>query len=311
MAFGNETCKDIVFSTCPYCKSVLEMNKRSFANHVRWCKENPNHKKIKESASLKSSNRALNHYTKVYGEYKDFDVTCCVCNKHFIIKDREFKFDKNKKYFCSRSCANTRHHSEETKEKIRFSLKSFVKDKSGHTTDVYRTTNGIFHYKNECHFCGNCFYTNHKNQKFCSIKCSMDKKHSDYMNKCDLKSAYKKECEFKFHINQYPDEFDFDEIKKYGWYKSKNHGNNINGVSRDHKISISFGFDNLIDPYIISHPANCELLTQPRNASKNAKCSLTLEELRQNIDIWNKKYGVYENKINYGLFDRFNIKFIK
>ena len=38
--FGNNTCKEIVENVCPYCQEHLIMNKRSFANHVGWCKQN-------------------------------------------------------------------------------------------------------------------------------------------------------------------------------------------------------------------------------------------------------------------------------
>ena len=82
-----------------------------------------------------------------------------------------------------------------------------------------------------------------------------------------------------------------DLIREFGWYKAKNNGDNPFGVSRDHMVSIKYGFDNEIDPKIISHPANCELILQRDNSRKNSKNSLTLEELIIRIDNWNSKYG--------------------
>ena len=46
MVFGNDKCKEVVENICPYCGEKLIMNKRSFANHIRWCKSNPNYEKI-------------------------------------------------------------------------------------------------------------------------------------------------------------------------------------------------------------------------------------------------------------------------
>lgn len=76
-------------------------------------------------------------------------------------------------------------------------------------------------------------------------------------------------------------------------------GNNLSGVSRDHMISIKYGYDNHIDPYLISHPANCKLLIHSENMKKNIKCSLTIDELITRVKNWNKIYGEYPNNIDY------------
>ena len=102
---------------------------------------------------------------------------------------------------------------------------------------------------------------------------------------------YKKLCSFKFNLSEFPFEFDFKIIEEFGWYKAKNNGDNPNGVSRDHKVSIKYGFENKIDPEIISHPANCELILQKENSKKNSKNSLTLQELLDRIENCNLKYG--------------------
>jgi hypothetical protein len=108
----------------------------------------------------------------------------------------------------------------------------------------------------------------------------------------DLKQLndYRLECSFSFSLQQFPDEFDFSLIEKYGWYSAKNRGNNLGGVSRDHIVSVKFGYDNGIDPKIISHPANCQLLIHNDNVSKNKKCGITLDELINKIKEWDNKY---------------------
>lgn len=79
-------------------------------------------------------------------------------------------------------------------------------------------------------------------------------------------------------------------IEKYGWYKAKNHGDNLNGVSRDHMYSVMEGYRNNIDYNLISHPANCKLLKQTDNVSKRDNCSITLDELNKRIFEWDNKY---------------------
>ena len=96
-------------------------------------------------------------------------------------------------------------------------------------------------------------------------------------------------------MNDYPDEFDFELIEQYGWYKAKNRGNNLNGVSRDHMYSVKEGFLNKVDPKILAHPANCRLIRHNDNVSKGSKSTITLEQLLERIRIWNKKYNLSED----------------
>lgn len=49
---------------------------------------------------------------------KEFKVKCNECGKEFVVIEEETKFPIKEKYFCSRSCANTRHHTKEQKQKI-------------------------------------------------------------------------------------------------------------------------------------------------------------------------------------------------
>lgn len=54
---------------------------------------------------------------------KEFKVKCKKCGKEFTVIEEETKFPiKGDKYFCCRSCANTRYHSNETKQKISKSI---------------------------------------------------------------------------------------------------------------------------------------------------------------------------------------------
>ena len=102
-------------------------------------------------------------------------------------------------------------------------------------------------------------------------------------------------CSFNFNLNDFKEEFDFTLIESFGWYKAKNNGDNPIGVSRDHKVSVKYGFENKIDPSIISHPANCQLIQQTKNSSKGTKNSISIEELIKDIEKWNNKYPNIKN----------------
>lgn len=110
------------------------------------------------------------------------------------------------------------------------------------------------------------------------------------------KEKYYAACRFKFNVYHYPKEFDISLIEKYGWYscpgiKRKGQKKNTNGVSRDHIISISYGFENNIDPRIISHPANCRIILHSENKIKSQKCDISLEDLLIKISEWEIKYS--------------------
>lgn len=92
-------------------------------------------------------------------------------------------------------------------------------------------------------------------------------------------TVYRPSCKFQFNVNDYPDKFDLNLVKEYGWYSPVNKNNNPYGVSKDHLLSVKDGFDNNIPPEIISHPANCQLILQKKNSSKNRTSSITYEEL--------------------------------
>jgi len=102
---------------------------------------------------------------------------------------------------------------------------------------------------------------------------------------------YRQLCEFKFSVKDYPEEFNLKLIQEHGWYQAANRGNNLNGVSRDHIISVKFGFENDIDPKLIAHPANCRLMRHTSNQKKNIYSNMSLEELKERIEQWDEKYS--------------------
>lgn len=95
---------------------------------------------------------------------------------------------------------------------------------------------------------------------------------------------YRKRCKFDFNVYNYPQYFNLNLLENNGWYKP---GINPLGVSRDHLFTIADGFKNKVNPDIMKHPANCQLLLHADNNRKNMKSSITLEELLERIEHWN------------------------
>ena len=103
---------------------------------------------------------------------KEFKVKCKNCNKEFTVIEEETKFPiKGDKYFCCRSCANTRHHSKETYNKISNTLKEGIKNHKYILKNQYGEY--IYGERNcKCEYCGKEFISNH-NEKFCSNECRL------------------------------------------------------------------------------------------------------------------------------------------
>lgn len=292
MAFGNEKCKEVVENICPYCGELLLMNKRSFANHVRWCKSNPKYDEIRKRTIENLSKTLKREENKI----KEFTFNCVVCNKEYTIKTSEAAINKGKyRKTCSSNCSHRLTYLNSDKD----ARNNKISEK------LQRAKNHNIVYTNTCEFCGKQFVTKKKHQKCCSVSCAAKNR---YKTNKTIKNEYKHACSFTFALNSFLDEFDFALVEQFGWYKAKNHGNNLYGISRDHIFSQDDGLKYLIDPYIISHPANCRLLQHNKNASKHNKSDITIDDLILKIHQWHAKYGVYENKINYTYFDNTNIE---
>jgi hypothetical protein len=193
------------------------------------------------------------------------------------------------KIFCSQSCAATYNNKNRKGEKRNFSKIGIQNILNAINKKTAQNINRDEYDKNpnHCKECNNALIFKFRNRTFCSVECRRKYERKN-MGKYQI---YHKNCRFTFNLFDYLNEFDFELIKKYGWYQAKNHGDNLNGISRDHMISVKFGYENNINPEIIKHPANCQLLIHNNNSSKNKKCSLTLNELINKIDKWNLKYN--------------------
>jgi very-short-patch-repair endonuclease len=105
---------------CNICNQKFD-NHSLKANHIRW-KHNDQSNYIKKISNDKKRRDVIN-----FGEIKEFVVSCKNCCKEFLVKEREFKFPKKEKYYCTVSCANSNSHniphSQETKDKLKIIVK--------------------------------------------------------------------------------------------------------------------------------------------------------------------------------------------
>lgn len=273
---------------CPYCGKEIQGNHHIYANHIRWCKSNPKYNDIKKSTIEKNS---IKHNKKHI-----FNLKCIICGNDYNICTTDYKYSigKYKKTCCdecSKKLTVLNTNNEEKCSKIKNTYKQKYKENKKK-------------YKKICDYCGGEFETNKIGQKFCCISCARKKQVKD---KSNLKKIYRQQCNFKFGLKDFSDLFDFDLLEKYGMYKASNRGNNPNGISRDHMISVNYGFNHNIDPYIISHPMNCRLMHQLDNFKKLDNCSMSLTELIERINNFDEIYGTYPNKIDYSLLKDYNI----
>ncbi len=193
-------------------------------------------------------------------------------------------YDKRDAKFCSNSCSGSynnrnRIRSEESKNKTRDSIRKYNESHG-------KQCKPKIPFIQICLSCGNPYNTFRKTQQFCSTSCAMIHRNKSKRAERSDFANYGADCRFNFNLKDFPNKFDFSLIEQFGWYKAKNRGDNLQGVSRDHMVSVRYGFENGIDPKIIAHPANCKLMRHGENSSKHSKCSITLEELKQRIVEW-------------------------
>ena len=301
---------------CKWCHQKFENITGSIlANHVRWCKENPNRGKgLKEKLQASKEIQMI----ETFGEYREFTIKCDnpKCSNYLVVVEREKKFPEKKHYFCCKHCSHSFSGGCVNPNNIKAGRKKFDEEHPG-----YWSKNGIINEKiiRNCLWCGIIFETNTiRNAKCCCHKhAAMYREYYDFILHLNASvndyermrlfyKRYRLLCNFKFSLKLFAHEFDFSLGNKYSIYKAKNHGDNLNGIARDHMYSVKDGFLNYIDPIFISHPANCQLIRQFENASKGKKSSIIKEELQQRIIEWDIRNGKYVEDM---IYDDINKKF--
>lgn len=159
---------------CPYCGK--EFKKAGIATHIfrshtergRTLKPPNMGIKLDRYTIMENARKHKLAIDKRSGVFKLFKVNCHKCGKELEVKERTKQFPKKDKYFCSRSCANTRTPSTETKSKISSSVKvSWTYDQKvmraiGNSTKIYI---------HNCDQCGKLFIARIEHGRFCSPSC--------------------------------------------------------------------------------------------------------------------------------------------
>ena len=272
----------------------------------------PQNKNFGERARIASKKRARINEEN----YNKKPRRCQQCNEPLPYRSR--------KQFCNHSCSaifnnQNRSVSFEQREKTSKSLNKYHLEHGTASSNQYsKKYNGRFCQVQftECKMCHSSFYVKHhknirnqicpecKTADFCKVytntcaSCGVvfiSRAFQKYCYDCaDLLTRYRVQASFKFNIYEYQDKFDLSMIDKCGWYspngyKRRNKQPNLGGVSRDHMYSVHDGLINGVNPSLLSHPANCQLmLHNGENNKKNSKSSITLEVLQERISLWEK-----------------------
>lgn len=253
---------NLIICSCIYCREIRKV--KGITTHV----DRIHLKSTKYSSGFNGRYKELSnmHQAKI-ANYLLQPNKCIQC-------EAGLEYSKRKNKFCCRSCSAIYNNAR----------KDYTIIKTG-PIKSRKSTN------KHCGYCNILFDTFNKNQIFCNRTCSMNYKNALLREKRTAWQNYRADCQFKFNLVNYVDEFDFELIKKHGWYKAFNRGNNLNGISRDHMVSCRYGFDNNLPTEDLRHPANCKLIPHTLNSSKNINNSITYEQLLDRIKEWDKKYN--------------------
>ena len=209
---------------------------------------------------------------KLQSNYYNEPKCCKECNE--IIP-----YDNRYNMFCSSSCGakNTNQLRKESGWTLSDNSRNAIRDKLSIVSGPYTKV-----YFKPCKFCNQTFTTTGRS-RICK-NCQ----HLKWNNNQDQYS-------FKFNVFDYPDLFNLDQINSIGWvaFGGKRGGNkNIQGLSRDHRVSVNDAKKFNYDPYYISHPLNCEIMPHTTNNKKKTKSSIAYLELVNLVDKYDNR-GVH------------------
>ena len=211
-------------------------------------------------------------------------LICYQCSKPIIVKHSTYAKSNTLRFFCTHSCARKttnagRLHSTATKDRIKQTQLSYHPRKHNWKDDISGPFTKIF--LCTCKYTGQQFYSPTHKQV--------------HPTEITSRTQYRYLCRFTFSICKFPNWFNCDLLKIHGMYKASNRGNNLQGISRDHMLSIFDGYNQNISPTIINHPANCQLISHPDNQMKNINSILTLDQLAERIKQFELLYPTWKS----------------
>lgn len=217
------------------------------------------------------------------------EKTCPKCGKVFEVQRSLRRGQqvawKKEPTFCGHRCANGRRLTDEWKANISSGLHRW--------NDAHKWDSQGGRARIECKHCHELFIPRNAKRQFCSNRCSIRNR---YLHLSRLRfekyRRYRKEAAFTFNVNDYREAFDLTLVEERGWYRPDNGlcKSNLSGVSKDHLVSVQYGFEHKIAPEILAHPTNCRVIPHPDNVAKGRRCCITVDELKERIAVWNEKY---------------------
>ncbi len=238
-------------------------------------------------------NKYIRDYSKNAEAVKNSYVEKYIPNKCKLeICDNDIPYEYRENSYCSKDCHKKSINSNRKGLKYNISEETLIKYRESALLNFKHNgiERAIDRYNKNIKKCPNCecdIEFEKRTRKFCSPECRKDFRRKDK----DALQCYRTDCSFKFSLKDYTEEFDFSLVEKFGWYSPSNKKNNLGGVSRDHMFSVKDGFLQCIDPKFLAHPANCKLMIHNENVSKNKNSSISIIELLQRIETFDKKYN--------------------
>jgi hypothetical protein len=240
--------------SCILCKK--ETSSLGIATHFMRTHGTSEQKQLFKNSAIVAKNKQISNEQK----YLLNPVLCKECNSPLPYVSRHFKF-------CSHSCSAINSNSNRAKQgwSMPADARQAISNKLSLVQGAYTK---ITH--NTCKFCNQIFTTPKTHNQVC--------KHCQHLKWNNNKDQYS----FKFNVYSYPELFNLELLTQVGWvsFGGKRGGTkNPTGLSRDHRVSVNEAKRFNYDPYYISHPCNCELITHIENMKKKTKSSISYEEL--------------------------------
>lgn len=306
---------DYIEYVCDHCgdtnKTILRTfnnNIHTYGNYIYLCQSCSNkkvHLSVEDKMKLNEEFKIKQNKTKTENGTRPIDIIKKTGNLGFIGQDQTKGSDIRNKMNKTKllNDTNTNKGSKSYYKRLN-TYKSFSDDKKEdiknkqNKTKIINGTHPQQKYDRDEHF------------GFVNMNVEDRKKLSMYihsiLSKCDEKGisgyeyANRKRVE-KMKLNGKllrDDELtDYELYKRKVWYitsrQDLQHLSNIEKRGRadlkkdayhlDHKVSIKYGFNNCILPYIIGDISNLECIHHSMNTSKQDKCSITIEQLTDDV----------------------------
>lgn len=248
-------------NTCFICK-------KSYTNGIGICCSRQCHNKRINTRSRDNDRHVLLKKQKIV-EYESNPKLCKHCNQPLTWNQR---FNK----FCTNTCSATFYGATRSQDSIKKQREKLIEKLINENKRRYPYTKVSFI---RCAHCEKAFRKTKHTPKYCSLICK---------SSGDIKK-YRFACKFKISNKNHPELYNWRLLAEHGWYRAANHpkGHNPKGATWDHLFRIEDGYKMGVDPAVMSHPANAEMISWEENFARKTSI-ITYDELLSRISKWKK-----------------------